>query len=438
LTTEHPTPEILDGLLTGTLSGAALRRVVLHVSVPCAECQAYLGQSLEPSGRYGPAVWTARQEAGPGLGAVRAAGQRAAVLWAELEGTPPGQRLRRVENDARFHGWELAARCLDAAADCPWEDPPGRVLACRVALAIAERLPEGLYSPGLRQDLVARALGGLADAQRFDEDLEGARATLVRAQGALVKGTLHPLERAGLLRVEASLLLDEGEAAGAAELLRPAAALYRRFGDPHREGRVVQKLAWVVGHENPAAAVVLARRAIALIDPGWEPAAALAARHGLCWFLNDCGRPERALEELERAGPLYQVCRERGPHIARPWLEARICRRLGELAAAERGLRAAWRVFEQAGFVRDQTLASLDLAETLLALGRGRQALRVLEVARGNLERFQMHGEGIAAVQVLVEAARGEAAAAQGLLREASLYFRRAWGRAVPFSPAAG
>lgn len=52
-----------------------------------------------------------------------------------------------------------------------------------------------------------------------------------------------------------------------------------------------------------------------------------------------------------------------------PWLEARICRGLGELAAAERGLAAVWHAFRKAGFPRELTLVSLDLAEVYLAQG---------------------------------------------------------------------
>ena len=54
-----------------------------------------------------------------------------------------------------------ASRFLDAAAETHWQDSPGRLAACRLALAIAERLPSAAYPPGLAHDLLARALDGV-------------------------------------------------------------------------------------------------------------------------------------------------------------------------------------------------------------------------------------------------------------------------------------
>ena len=73
-----------------------------------------------------------------------------------------------------------------------------------------------------------------------------------------------------------------------------------------------------------------------------EPRCELAARHALVWFLNDCGLGWEALDLLGRTRPLYFLCRESQPRLTLPWLEARICRGLGRLDAAERGLAAVW------------------------------------------------------------------------------------------------
>ena len=168
---------------------------------------------------------------------------------------------------------------------------------------------------------------------------------------------------------------------------------------------------------------------------GREPLLELAGRHLLSWFLNDCGHSTRALDELHRAAPLYRLCRDTEPHLLRPWLEARICRGLGELAAAERGLVAVWHDFHMAGFARDLTLVSLDLADTYLAQAKPRHALRLLKTFHTTLAHLQMHPEGMAAWLLLIQAAAGETAAAQALTRRAALYFRRAWKRPMPFAP---
>ncbi len=196
---------------------------------------------------------------------------RRAALWATVEGTPEPLRGKLIASDPRYHTWALASRFLDAAAETHWQDSPGRVAACRLALAITERLPEGAYPPGLTQDLLARALGSLADALRLAHQLDAAGAALRKAGLALKRGTGDDLERAGLLRVGASVELASGDVAAAARLLRRAASVYRVYGDGHEEGRTLQRLALVLGHDDPAQGAGLARRALKLIDPLREP-----------------------------------------------------------------------------------------------------------------------------------------------------------------------
>lgn len=75
---------------------------------------------------------------------------------------------------------------------------------------------------------------------------------------ALDEGTADPLERAGLLRVQASLEMSLGNLAAAD--LRSAASLYRLYGDRHQEGRTLQKLALAVGWDDPVEGTRLAER----------------------------------------------------------------------------------------------------------------------------------------------------------------------------------
>ena len=217
---------------------------------------------------------------------------------------------------------------------------------------------------------------------------------------------------------------------GAAERrLRSAASVYRLYGERHLEARALEQLAQAVGWDDPAKGVRLAERALGLIEPGREQGLELASRHALIWFLNDCGMGRQALELLERTRPLYRECGESEERVLLPWLEARICRGLGQLAAAERGLAAVWHAFRKAGFPRELTLVTLDLAEVFLAQGKGRHAMRLLRCFHGILGKWEMHTEGMAAWLLLVEAAKGEVGAAQAVTREAARYFRRGWRR---------
>jgi hypothetical protein len=439
--TDHPTREMLDRLLAGASTSQESTWALAHLVGRCETCSPYVRDVLARAGRppggpeaYDQAFADSLARSSAEIPGVRAEQLEAAARWATLEGTPPPLRWKLIATDPRYHTWTLASRFLDAAAETHWQDTPGRLVACRLALAIAERLPEAAYPPGLTQDLLARALGSLADALRLAHQLDAARVALRKAGLALRHGAGDDLERAGLLRVGASVELASGEPRAAARLLRRAASTYRLYGDSHEEGRTLQKLALVLGHDDPAQGAALARRALELIDPVREPRCELAARHSLAWFLNDRGLGWEALDLLERSRPLYLLCRESQPRLMLPWLEARICRCLGRLEAAERGLAAVWHDFREAGFRQELTLVSLDLAEVYLAQQKARQAVRLLRAFRPTLARWRMREEGIARWLVLIDAAPGDPARAQALARETTRYYRRAWPRVVPLA----
>jgi tetratricopeptide (TPR) repeat protein len=463
----HPDVQTMDQFLDGTLHESAKRQVIAHLATFCDPCWSYLrgahgrvrslGRHLPRAGGAGtaaggaggadgggtPAVYDAAfasslELSAAGLATIRAAELEATSLWAILEGTPPAQRTQLVQGDPRFHNHRIVHRLLATAGEYHWRDTGRGLEACRLALAIVdELLPVGAYPAGLANDLHARALGALADTLRLDGQLEAAGATLERAWEALEEGTGDPLEHAALLRVAANLRFSLGDLDGTADLLRPAAAIYRLCRDGHLEGRTLQKLALAVGYADSPKGAALAKRALALIDPSREPQLELAARHAYIWFLNDSGHSWQALDLLERSRPLYRQLGDSQPRLLLPWLEARICRQLGQLTAAERGLVAVWHQFRQAGFHQELTLVSLDLAETYIAQGKSRHAIRLLKTFHSILRHWRMHTEGIAAWLLLMEAAAGQAERAQALTREMALYFRRAWRRSLPFPAAA-
>jgi hypothetical protein len=417
---EHPTREVLEGLLMGELAEPEAGRVMAHLASGCEVCRPFLREVLGPVGTeeraagYAAALFRSEVRSRAGVAAARADQLEAAALWATVEGTPPAQRWRLVTEEARFASWALGERLLAEARRCGWQDGPGAMAACRLAVAIAERLPAAAYPGGLAEDLRGRALGALAEALRVEGRLEEAAAALGAAWEAVGAGTGDPLERAGLLRVAANLALARGESGTAAALLRRAVVVYRRCGEGHLEGRALRRLALAVGHEDPAEGARLAERAVALVGAGPEPRTELLARHALIWFLNDCGMGWRALEELEQSRGLYAQCGECEATLMLPWLEARICRGLGQLEAAERGLAAVWHDFWEAGFPQELTLVTLDLAEVYLAQGKRRHAVRLLRVFGGMLREWRADGEAVGAWAGLVEAVREEGEAGDG------------------------
>src|SRR5258708_36354647 len=91
------------------------------------------------------------------------------------------------------------------------------------------------------------------------------------------------------------------------------------------------------------------------------------------WFLNDSGRAWEALDLFERSLPLYHKCGDSEPQLLMPWLEGRICRRLGELGVAERRVAAAWDRLPGAGVPAGQTPGGLDPGPAGAAAGERRR-----------------------------------------------------------------
>jgi hypothetical protein len=500
MTSDHPTTEMLDRLMAGTLNDLQVQKqAVEHLVAQCEVCLRYMravaaeraeelaagdGGAEKPPAASGRRPALEEYDGLPAGSLERTAARRAAIrkdrlevaaCWATLRGTARGRRLRLVTGDPRFHQWGVAARLLEDAAGDEGRRAVSPQEARRLALAIAERLPPGRYPASEASDLRARAWMVEGEERRLEGRLSAAWACLGRARLAHEAGSGDALERAALLVLEAELDLDAGELVAAAARLRRAAGIFRALGERHEEGRALYRLATAVGFELPVEGAVTVERALALIEPGRDVQLDLAARHALIWFLNDAGMGWEALGLLDATRRLYRQLGDSPPRRLLPWLEARICRRLGELAAAERGLAAAWREMTYAGMRQEVALVSLDLASVFLERERPRAAGRLLGLVGERLRKWGMHAaglrvwEGVRGAVARAEVtggclgedgdrpgpawggdrrgyevggdgragagpAEGDGVGALLMTRKASLYFRRAWRRPLEFA----
>jgi tetratricopeptide (TPR) repeat protein len=457
----HPTSTTLDRFLASELSAEEVKAVVRHLLLTdcCAACLGHLRRRLfaagAPAARPRPAASAPgepREPRDPGLSpaydlafascsrntALYAEDEsmerlRATSLWAALEGRAHSQRLHMVAHERRFHERSLLERLLEIGNEGRFCDPRGGREIAELAVAVADRLDPEAHPEGFVADRRAAAQANLGNAQRLGEDLAAAERSFAQAWRSLARGSGDALERANVLRLEAGLRLALGDLEGGMRRLHSAAALYQRYEDHQQQGRVVVQMAQAWGYRDPWRGVSLARHSLQLIDGRQDPRLELSARHALIWFLNDSGASHQALELLESSRPLYRQIEGSQPRLYQKWLEGRICRSLGDLAAAETTLKTVWRDFRDAGFNQDLTLVSLDLAELFLAQGRTRHAVLLLRQFQPTLRLFKMHSHGMAAWLLVQEAMATEAARARPLVREAALYFRQAWRRPFPF-----
>lgn len=252
---------------------------------------------------------------------------------------------------------------IDRSFEEGFLNPAHSVRIAELAIHLAERLDRARYGLPVVQDMRARAWAYLGNARRLSSDLTGAEQALIRAEALSEEGSSDPLEEARILDFKASLLSDQGWFDSAVELLEVVIEIYEEVGDPHRKGRALISQGLFNSYAGKLQkAVKQLRQGLALIDRDQEPRLLLMARHNLIWALNDSGKPEEALRQLESIRHCYAEYPDSWTGFRLQWLEGRIAMRLGKLEEAEQRLQAVLARFIERGLGNDASLVTLDLA----------------------------------------------------------------------------
>ncbi|HVS00386.1 MAG TPA: hypothetical protein VMW27_27415 [Thermoanaerobaculia bacterium] len=186
----------------------------------------------------------------------------APLLWADLRGRSPEGRRMRVRNDRRFQTWAFCERLVEESEKAVAESARRSLELAELAAELLKRLDPAVYGEERLADLEASVWTAVAEARRLSADREGAKDALDCVREALERGTGDPLAKATLSKLEASLAVDEGRYAAAADSLERAIRIHRRLGDPQFEGET------------------LAREALMALAGGPAPSASMTAVHG--------------------------------------------------------------------------------------------------------------------------------------------------------------
>lgn len=182
----------------------------------------------------------------------------APALWADLRGHSPEGRRMRLRNDRRFQTWAFCEHLVGESEKAA-ETPRRAQELAELAVELVKRLDPAVYGEERLADLEASVWAALAEARRLTGDHEGAKSALECVREALARGTGDPLARASLSKLEASLAVDEGRYAAAADSLERAIRIHRRWGDPRFEGEALAREA-LMALAEPAALAAARRR----------------------------------------------------------------------------------------------------------------------------------------------------------------------------------
>ena len=452
----HVTAAMMQRFFQGALSEEDAKALAQHLLTQCPDCLEIAiatgvqqGFTLDSEGEFRPDRVPQGDDFRAGFLSILRSGDekqmqlaqerlQAIGLFAELEEMTLDKRVKAIRTQKRFQTWGLFDRLLAKYPDYSRQNPQNGLSLVHLALAVVDMLDPDEYRLELRADFRARALGALGNAKRLAGDFDGAKAALRGAWERLQDGTGDPLEEARLISLEASLLCDLGQLEESAAILNDALAIYERMQDSDRQARTLIKQANAIGHVEPNQALPLLQSALAILDAAEEPRLKLCARHNLTWFLNDAGQHREALALLEISRPLYKAFADAWTQLRLHWLEGRIARNLGDIAAAEATFRLVWYEFEAREMPFELTLVTIDLAEAYSARRRFKRAMQLARDFYPVLQGWGMHTEGLAVWMIFREAlgkqARDRLAMGAAAFENAAQYYHRAWFR--PLKPA--
>jgi tetratricopeptide (TPR) repeat protein len=440
----HPTRSALERFSRGEAGESEERWIEDHLRSGCVRCQgevdALLLLTFSPPSFGEPDLSQAEGMAEPGdagwdhllasleqrLAVVTAERREAPARVAELLGHAPAQRKILLREATRFQTLAVCEQLIERSFEEGFRDSAHSLALAELALMLAGRLDGDLYGRSVVRDLQARAWAYLGNARRIAFDLAGAEEALAHAERLVEGGSADPLEEARIFDLRASLLSDQGRFEQAAELLDLVIDIYDDLREPHRKGRALVSKGLFLGYAGwPEEAIRQIRKGLSLLDWEREPRLVLMARHNLAWFLNDCGRSEDALYQLERFRHTYWDFDSPWTELRLGWLSGRIAASLGRRDEAEETFREVRRRFLAEGHGYDAALVTLDLAKLYLESER---AADVRKLAAEMLTVFlshDIHRQAMAALAVFQEAAELENATPH-LVREISSYLLRA------------
>lgn len=347
-------------------------------------------------------------------------------LWRELLACPEELRSQLLQENPQFQNWAMLERLLEESRDVSFQSSSNGEAMAYLALDLSTLLDEGLYGTEEIEDMQSRAWGCIGNARRMRSDLQGAEEAFVEAYRHLLDGTRDPMERAKLLDLKASLLLDLRRFDDALRLLRRAVSIFLAAGERHRAGRALVNLATIHRNTgNPEVSIPVLYQALELIDPDREPRLLLHARHNLIGYLSEAGRFMEAHTLFVQTRPLYR--RFDDPHTQNRyrWIQGRIARGLEQPKEAEAFFLAAREGFVAEGIPYDTALVSLELAMLYVEQGRMGELKRIAAEMVVIFSSRQIHREALAAIAFFRQAVQTEKASLD-LLRQVASFLEKA------------
>ena len=355
--------------------------------------------------------------------------ERAAAVELEqaLLAMPPGERAEAVRTGARYRTLGLIHHLMDHARNEGFSDPARARSLAELAVEAAESLDDRSYPSPMVAEARALAWAVLGNALRLISDLFGAERAFHSARSHLESESIHPVIRADVLTLLASLRIDQTRYTDAIEILDQTASVYRLFAEPQSEGRALIKMSLAVGENgDPERSVELLEIAESLLDPVVDLELLLIAQQGRVIRLNEAGRSDEAADLFEELAPRYEaeICNfSRLQKLY--WVGARVAHSLGDVRRAERELLEVRRRYQEHEEPYNFAQVSLDLAILYMEQGRTSEVRTIAQEMLPIFTSRRIHQHALAALVLFQRAAEAETASVT-YVRKLATFLHRA------------
>ena len=367
------------------------RQLVQHLLAGCDRCARRIRSELLPSG--------SPKALGAATGPEHAKFERYLGRLESME--RPAQELF-INGVAGLHTPQFVAWMVELCRTTANTEPERAVEMAKLAVIASEGL-----------DVNTRALARMRMGQvlrRARGDFLGADTWFDEAREMLSGEDANSLLLAKLNRLQGLSRWGQSRSEEALRFFDEAACIYEAVGDIQGLGKTCVDRAGALDEtEGPQAAIRSLIKACGLVDLAEDPRLAFVIAQNLSIYHAELGKTESALSFLELARDLLGKQKSAPADSLRmDWSAGRILAQAGQASESVSVFRGVRDGFAKLGLAAEAGQASLDLALSLLNLGRIGE---LKEVAQEMLPIFRsrlLHKEALAAVEFFREAVAAE------------------------------
>jgi tetratricopeptide (TPR) repeat protein len=403
-----------------------------HVSA-CVECSTEVGEQRQMMAHLATAeVW--RSPAPPPRQFVvdvitfseraRAEESAAVTLCDAVLTGPPAWWQQRLRQSQGVYTGGMVKQLLERMRPMLFSSPANALQITSLAIEVANALDVAEYPCDYVIKLRAQAYRDHAYVLSFMGRYPEALDLTERSQRLFEQVPLPDYDLARLSLVKASILRSVDRTDEALALIHSAGDTFLRFGDRTRH---------VVAQMTAASTLYLrgsVEQALAIwksVEEAGTPTdehSSVRLAHNIALCYSDLGRPEEAVQYIQRCVTEYEMLGVETERTRSRWLLGHALAACGRYGDSIPILRQTWREFEQLDMIGDAGLVALELAEMLLVLGQSDEVPAICRDVIGQFTRAGMASRALTALSFLREAvAMGQAS--PSLVQHVAAFLRK-------------